>query len=444
VIAFATAMVGLYPAFNFDVRGYGPLRLQVYWVHLAIGLLLLVTVIRLIEDGTYLRHFMTTARTALRGSGLLWLLLALWTFASIFWAYTSTGDAVYATVLMSLELVSAFVIAVAIARGGMPWLGAVFLFAALPHALLGIVQGFTGAPVGLYAIGERYFNPENPFGFGPQSFRPYGLSFHPNILAGHMGMTLLIGMVTAYSARNNRRLLIPVAVGLFVVFVALLMTLSRVALVITMAVFAPMTLYAFRPRGRALIAVGGVVVLGIISVIVVGFTTPLIQDLYDRFYMMLGDPQASLARIMEGVPNTLAVWQLNPVAGVGGYNLQPTMVDTQPLDRNNLFLPAHNIYLIVLAELGVVGMMLYTAGLLVPLRNLFSSDRTLVLTAAAVLGFALLILFDFYYWWPPAMRPTMYWLLGMVWGLRAREVVAQMVPEPVAEEEPENAPVVAT
>ncbi|MEO1444033.1 MAG: hypothetical protein AAFV33_26780, partial [Chloroflexota bacterium] len=64
--------------------------------------------------------------------------------------------------------------------------------------------------------------------------------------------------------------------------------------------------------------------------------------------------------------------------------------------------------------------------------------------AAAVLGFALLILFDFYYWWPPAMRPTMYWLLGMVWGLRAREVVAQMVPEPVAEEEPENAPVVAT
>jgi O-antigen ligase len=127
------------------------------------------------------------------------------------------------------------------------------------------------------------------------------------------------------------------------------------------------------------------------------------------------------------------VWELNPVGGVGAYNLEETMRATQPLDRRGTYLPAHNVYVVVLAELGIVGFVIYTLALLNPLRNLFSSERLLTLTAACLFGFSLMILFEFYYWLSPPMRPAMFWVLGMIWGLQIRQSAS--VEDPVLHEE---------
>ncbi|MEM6527330.1 MAG: O-antigen ligase family protein, partial [Chloroflexota bacterium] len=426
-VALFTAQVGILPRFAFSSPVFGDLEFRMYWTHALMIPLIVVTIVRLLFNDDYARHFARTLKSIVTGPGVLWLALAAWVFASQFWAFQNPSNAVYASLLLALELSLGIVIATTISRGALAMTSVVFLVAALPHAILGLLQTVQGDVLGLYALGERPFNPEDPFGFGPQLFRPYGLSFHPNILAGHLGMTVLIGLIAAYGTRKRPVLMGVMLLLVAVCFVALLATVSRVALVITVVVMVPAALYAFRPRGRGLIAVWALVGLTGIALVIIGITTPLVSQLVNRFYTMLGDPQAAMARIAEGVPNTLGVWELSPVAGVGAYNLTETMVRTQPLDRHGMYLHAHNVYIVVLAELGIVGFVLYTAGLWIPVRNLLAKDRMLSLAAAALLTFNLIILFDYYYWWPPPMRPTMFWVLGTIWGLRAWNRAAQPV-----------------
>ncbi len=405
-------------SYDCEVTGV-PIRENVTYTHMAIVGFLIVTALRVAFDPTYDKTLSAGLLRVTCAGGWLWVALAVLALLSGLWAY-APPTALYYGFLLVLEVAMGLVIAVTARRGAVAVLCSIVLLAAVPHALIGIAQAVNGGTVGLYAIGERYFDPQNPFSLGPQDFRPYALATHPNVLAGHMALALMMGVVAVFMLRERRRVVLGLLLALAVVFAGLIVTVARMPLAITLAVMVPALLYSARPPRWVYGVLAALVVLGIAVIAFTPTAVPVIGTLAQRYRELAASLDGIIGRLMEGVPNTIAVFQDHPLLGVGSRNLYNVIV-FEPPDRHGIHLPAHNVYVVVLAELGIIGGLLYTAGLLLPLRGLFSQDRVQVLLAATLLALALMILFEFLFWGAAALRPLTFVLLGMLWGLQSTQ-----------------------
>ena len=123
----------------------------------------------------------------------------------------------------------AFAIVVAMVQVSPPRMAAVFVLGLLVQVVIGVAQAITQGNIGLWMLGELRIRPGPPWSTitegGWQFLRVYGLSSHPNVLAGH----LAIGLVLCWGLAFGRR---PVEQARLVVtwaalFVTLLLTFSR-------------------------------------------------------------------------------------------------------------------------------------------------------------------------------------------------------------------------
>jgi hypothetical protein len=389
--------------------------------------LLFATILRATFDQQYYDQIEQTLLISLGSGAWLWVALLVWGVISIFWSISGLL-ATYNAILLFLEIMLAIVIAATVRfERNLPILCSIFLFMAVPHALIAITQGLFGDTIGLSEIGENVFNPDNPFGLGPQAFRPYALATHPNVLGAYLGVALMLGTVLVYSVRHDRRWSAAAYIAMIIVFFGLLATITRMVMALVVVFMLPAALWAFRPKGRArqLTIISLVVVLVIVGVLAV--TTPTAGQLLERYYELITNPQAVTDRVLEGFPNTLAIFQQNPIHGTGLYNLYSAIAPLPP-DRHGAHVPAHNVYMVILAELGVIGGVLYAAGLWSPLRWLFSKDRERFLVSAVILTFSVMILFEYYFWLSYSMRPFTFWILGLAWGLHARSIAGEQAP----------------
>jgi len=316
------------------------------------------------------------------GLSLLLVLFLAWSAISTVWA-DSTSAAFTSTYRYALDAILLIIVFAAVReRRHLTWVVAAFVAGATVAALYGLVIGPSPS-----ASAERVA----------------GTIGDPNQLAAVLvaGAVLAAGLGAA-SSRDSLLRAVAVA-ATFLCLAALVLTVSRgglFALVFTILVALPL---AGRWRRRA--TVGALAVVFLIGA-----------------YLLLLAPfsvQSRLSTAGSGSGRT-DIWtvgwrevEAHPVAGVGSGNFKTAsihyLLQPGPLERDEFIVDtpkvAHNVYLQILAELGVIGLVLFlcliatsiSAAVRAAREFALQGDRRMeLLTRAVVIALAGLLVADFF------------------------------------------------
>jgi hypothetical protein len=300
------------------------------------------------------------------------------------------------------------------------------------QAAVALPQSVTGSSIGLSRLGEVTVNAAwsgaSVVMVGKQRWlRAYGLTQHPNLLAGCL-MTMLFVVGGYYlMQRGWKRLLLLVALGLGLA--ALLLTFSRAAwlgALLGSGAALLLLLWAWRRKQWSpnWAAIG--LLVAVFSFVVLGFVAINWQLLQPRLGLTSqGTEIRSVeSRAIQG-PAAGALIRMRPVLGVGLgnyptalYSLAREMVAAYPV-----YQPVYNVALLVTAELGILGGVLWLSLISLPWLNIWLRRMQVQITpwwsglGGAFLALTAISFFDFYVWTSHQGR-LMFWL---VLGLWARE-----------------------
>jgi hypothetical protein len=232
--------------------------------------------------------------------------------------------------------------------------------------------------------------------------RSYGSFPHPNILGGFLALSLAV-LAVHMDPRTRRRRIVALAMG----FAALLLAFSRAAWLgillgaVTMLLAAPVTWRAM-PSARARLGVGvaasALVLFALFRIVSIGSLIEQNSIETRSFYSLVASQV-----INRGIP-------------VGAGNLVVAQQHLLGAESSGTE-PAHNVFVIVLAELGPLGLLAWIwilGSLLLTAwaRRAEPQQRAGPLVAVAVL--APLLLFDHYLWTQSAGRILFVWTLALL------------------------------
>ncbi len=252
-------------------------------------------------------------------------------------------------------------------------------------------------------LGERTFNIITPgiakaiIG-GRLILRPYAAFSHPNVLAGF----LLISMILIAGKKEQSKF--PQMIRwatLSLGSIALFLSFSRVAWFVGLLIGFWFLVQRWLGKKRSLIA------LVAFSILLGGLFYSLVTPLSGEEAI---DQRLALANVaMEMV-------KANPLAGVGINNfISQLPYYWQQFGATYWLQPVHNIFLLVAAETGLIGLMTFFWLLILTFRRLLSPPQPILilgLSAALVLG-----LFDHY--WLTLQQTQL--LLTIIFGLSWRQ-----------------------
>lgn len=209
---------------------------------------------------------------------------------------------------------------------------------------IAILQFFAGSTLGLWVLGERTFNISTSgiakFDFyGMQFLRPYATFPHPNVLAGYMLLVIVIlnFFPRHYILRLRFRMTI-LKISTFLAGLTIFLTMSRTAIVaglISVVVLA---------RRKPII---------IITFIIIIILSPI---LFTRYSSLLNFDNLTLIRREELIGNAWQMFLKSPVFGIGLNNFIPAVASNLITGPSRFLQPVHNIFLLVLSETGIIGL----------------------------------------------------------------------------------------
>lgn len=253
--------------------------------------------------------------------------------------------------------------------------------------------------------------------------RAYGLTQHPNMLAGCLMVLLLVVCGYYLPQREWRRLLLLLALALGTV--ALLLTFSRAAWLGTLiggVVLAGLLLWAVRRAQWALDHAS--VVLLAVTLVVIGTVFVLLnwRLLQPRLGLTTqGTEIRSLdARKMQ-VPAAWALIQERPVLGVGlgNYPIALYRLARDKIAAYPVYQPVYSVPLLVTAELGAAGGLFWLWLLASPWLALYADRRRLRMMpwwaglSGALAALAVVSFLDFYIWTSHQGRLALWLVLGL-------------------------------
>ena len=268
------------------------------------------------------------------------------------------------------------------------------------HVVIALLQVWNGAPLGL--PGELALRPGRRSAsivrLGDEMWlRGYGLTFHPNALGGYLAvaLTLLLPLLSSRSAR--------VLWG--VLSIGLVATLSRSA-VLALLLVVPLLAWSLRradPR-RPSISRRSLVVFGCLAALAIAaFWKPIVVRLDPLIVQLgigqgeaVGSEQGSLEGRREMNAAAIAMIAKHPFLGVGAGNFPIAM----PAIANLRPQYVHNIPLLLGAEVGVAGLLIWLAIAVWAGVVLTRGAANVWLSAAAAASWVIVIigLFDCYPW----------------------------------------------
>jgi len=244
--------------------------------------------------------------------------------------------------------------------------GLLFAASALFESSLAIMQYGNHGSIGgaFYFLGERTFNASTP-GIANASvngeliLRPYGTLPHPNVLAGFLVVSqhFMLFSLGLYKEQWKKALII---LALVVSTTALLLTLSRVAILLwIVGVLGGLGIVGKTRKKMVVIGISAIVVGGLI-----------LMPSGSRILQTTFFEEAVIQRA-QLVDASFQMIQQRPLFGVGLGNFLPTLA-TLPRPYSPFFFlqPVHNIFLLVAAETGVIGLGVFIGFLVVIYRKL--------------------------------------------------------------------------
>ncbi len=320
-----------------------------------------------------------------RVNNLLFVIFVAWSFLSLIWAQNLGVGLFRAIKLTEFALLFLFVIhniktqkrPVPLKDTGHPesfsgsgclfWTALCLMAAGSFQAIIGIWQYFIQHSIGLKWLGETILSPKMPgvakiMVGGQKVMRAYGTFPHPNVFAGFLLLSITCGLLLLF---REKRVWFQYFLS-FVVslqLIALVLTFSRTAWIGMAFLF----IYSFinlffrvypRSYPREAKRSASTIKLAFLAVTLVILVSGVIfwPQIASRFKM---EGQALEER---GLYNNLALSMIkkSPILGVGMGNFVARMGEFTPAELQPWqYQPVHNIYLLILAELGVIGLILF-------------------------------------------------------------------------------------
>lgn len=384
--------------------------------------LLMFSAARLIVDPGYRTRLSDTSHFILRGGGKWWIMLAVWMSASALWAdYPSLVR--YSALHFFALLAMGIILADTIRRGMGRELLVIVVIGISAQGMLAIAQLLNRGPLGLTWMGEQDWwwwsydltQPIPDVVTRPvEAIRATGLSVNPNNLAGYLVIGLFAGLMLLRMWEETRQAANWSLFGVLLAGLGLLATLSRSALLGAGVALGVMMLIL--PRARlgvsraAILLAAGLVIAVIIAGVVISGDT-----LWARL-SALSEPSKANSGLLNrdfAWDDTRPIIKDSPLLGVGANNLLLAIGQRNP-QVSRLLLPVHNAYLMIWAELGLVGLILFGAGALSSLRYLLPRYGVDGATwACCWLAICIIMLLDYYFWGDYPSRTLLLWCLGI-------------------------------
>lgn len=276
--------------------------------------------------------------------------------------------------------------------------------AVIYSSLIAITQFIKQSAIGgiFWWLGERSFNLITPgiakaIVSGRLVLRPYATFPHPNVLAGFILVSLiLIGINKERGWRRIIKWIAQILGG-----IAIILSFSRATWLI--GLLAGLALVVRGWRKKKDMVIGLIIFLALIGGLFYRFALPLSgqEAIIQRF---------SLAQI------AIRMIKANPLAGVGLNNFIPQLPNYwQQFGMTYWLQPVHNIFLLIAAETGSVGLVVFLWLLVLTFKRLVAANRWLLVTVLSLI--LALGLFD-HYWF--TLQQTQL-LLTIVFGLSWRQ-----------------------
>lgn len=232
-----------------------------------------------------------------------------------------------------------------------------------------------------YWLGERNFTASTPGIalaniFGVSIMRPYSVFSHPNSMAGFVLVTSIILYVLSkkQNQRNRSLLFFVMALGIFLV----LLSFSQLAWI---ALFITLIFLVFKKTR-------GLLKIFLTALFLVSLLLPLLsQGLLGSFDF----PQSIEKRLELSVVSGHLISQ-RPVFGVGLGNsiaFPESLLDNKIVQINKtvwFFQPVHNIFLLILIEMGLLGIIVFYFALMTFFRMAKNSEYFFSLLPVLIIG----------------------------------------------------------
>ncbi len=314
------------------------------------------------------------------------------------------------------------------------------------QAILGIWQFLVQHDLGLRILGESVLNPQMRgvavfYNFvGDKVMRAYGTFPHPNVLAAYL-LTALFAFYYVYLQKDkikegsgqkavgrksilNYLLLSALCLLLFAFF----LTFARTTIFVWVLAMMGMSVYFYRkhkevwPDWRKVL-----IATGIITVLFVGIFW---QDVAARILISSQDEAVQLRIFFNQQALGSGHGGLNiNWLGIGIGNFVSWFMETRPYLNPYLYQPAHNIYLLIYAELGIFGLFSFLAFLVALLISNFQLRKSTLIPYSLFLILCMLFigLFDHFPWTIQQGRLLFWGVLGLFSGTLSRSKSAPSV-----------------
>ncbi len=318
---------------------------EIYLTDILMGLMLVCALLQL----------MLERRKPLRAPALEGVLIALLAgagFASIPGAM-SQSLALYQSLRWVVYLVTGWVLLQVIGKQGQKF-EKLFLLGLLPHLLIGLLQMVHHNPLGLpLEVALPDSNPRAAILYlqGFSLYRPYGLTFHPNVFGGLMAVGFLLSL-RLQPTRWHWGLRGSLLLGVLASFSRSAWLGLGVAILPLIFVFFQKHPYRFKKKHLAWI---------IPAALILAAAAPFILS---RFNLSSLSENASLAARGQMIQVALNAIQQRPLTGIGAGNFPLYM------DRFDLVEPSqyvHNVPLLITSETGVPGGVVWLIFFMMPI-----------------------------------------------------------------------------
>ncbi len=378
-----------------------------------------------------------------RGGGLRWGFWALSAFillsaTSVFFA-VSKWSAVYQLARLAMLVVFAFVSA-RLLRDGIVSLRNVFValgFSAVFQAFIGFFQFVAQKSLGLRFLGESFLNTEMAGVAkiaveGGRYLRAYGTLPHPNVLGAFLviGLLSLCGLALSHESRKDTNLRIKnifILLGIACITFGLVLTFSRAAWLVAIFSVLAITGWGFLNRERRSRALGLLLMFSFSAVLAIA---PIRDLVFVRAGVSVTEPAVTARLAYNDLARDL-IKEKPWGVGLGNqvlYSVKNGLYQKLGMNEVWMWQPIHNLYLLIIAETGIIAGAVFFAFLfsLLISNDLKSSSPESRLEGRSISLIMLLVLlilglFDHYLWTLNAGQLMLWLIIGIIMGSGPRK-----------------------
>jgi len=242
--------------------------------------------------------------------------------------------------------------------------------------------------------------------------RAYGSLPHPNMLAAFLVIALIFILGLSFIAETRQKRLF-LALSYLLIIPALVFSFSRAAWLVLGLAYVVTIVWMIYKKHKSVLTIQ-LLVLGALLVVLISavFWHPVSARLFGGERLETISNQTRLALYEESKTLIAGSWYRG--VGLGNY----TLAVFRLIDGSQavyLYQPVHNIFLLILSELGIFGLLFYLAAIIYLLKT-----KEGWISKLAFIGLLIIGLFD-HFLWSLYFGVMLWWLVaGLVQG-KARE-----------------------